>query len=195
MIGVVLAGGASSRFGGSPKGLTLLAGRAMALRAADILSQVCARVAIEAPRNAGYDVLGLPLLHAPPEHMGKGPLAGLAAGLAGAPTRERVAFAPCDMPLLTREIYSVLARACDNAPGAYASTPLGVEPLVAILKADLRDALLEALKSDDLPRTHVVLDAVGAQAIAFADATPFENVNAPGELSRLEASLRGPFRR
>ena len=74
MIGVVLAGGASNRFAGSPKGLIPLAGRAMALRAADILAQTCSGVMIEAPRNIGYEGLGLPLLHAPPEHAARDPL-------------------------------------------------------------------------------------------------------------------------
>jgi molybdopterin-guanine dinucleotide biosynthesis protein A len=182
MIGVVLAGGASSRFGGSAKGLMPLAGRAMALRAADILAQACSDVMIEAPRNIGYEALGLPLLHAPPEHAGKGPLAGLAAGLAAG---ARVAFAPCDMPLLTSEIYVALVEACGKAPGAYATTTNGVEPLVAVLDADMREALLKALERDELPRTHAILDAAGARALAFADASPFENVNTPGDLERL----------
>jgi molybdopterin-guanine dinucleotide biosynthesis protein A len=43
-LGVVLAGGASSRFGGQPKGLQLFRGRAMALCVADVLARVCERV-------------------------------------------------------------------------------------------------------------------------------------------------------
>jgi molybdenum cofactor guanylyltransferase len=184
MIGVVLAGGASSRFGGRPKGLIPLAGRAMALRAADLLMQFCSRVLIEAPPNAGYEVLGLPLVHAPTEHAGKGPLAGMAAGLAaGGP---RVAFAPCDMPLLTPEIFKAMTGAAGSAPGIYAATAKGVEPLVAILNAEMRQALLEALKSENLPRTHAVLDAAGARQMAFADPAPFENINTPADLQQLE---------
>lgn len=184
MIGVVLAGGASSRFGGKPKGLIPLAGRAMALRAADLLLQFCSRVVIEAPPNAGYEVLGLPLVHAAAEHNGKGPLAGLAAGLAaGGP---RIAFAPCDMPLLTPEIFKAMIEACGPVSGVYAATSKGVEPLVAILNAGMRPALLEALESDNLPRTHVVLDAAGARQMDFADPAPFENVNTPEDLARLE---------
>jgi molybdopterin-guanine dinucleotide biosynthesis protein A len=151
-----------------------------------LLAQICARVAIEAPRDAGYDALGLPLLHAPPEHAGKGPLAGLTAGLGGSKPEWRVVFAPCDMPLLTRAVYEELARACEHAPGAYAVSPAGEEPLVAILGGGLRAALLEALARDELPRTHVVLDAAGAKMVEFADEGPFANVNAPADLERLE---------
>ena len=183
MIGVVLAGGASSRFAGSPKGLIRLAGRPMALRVADILSQLCSHVMIEAPRDLGYEVLGLPLLHAPSEHAGKGPLAGLAAGLtAGA----RVAFAPCDMPLLSKEIYAALVTACNTSPGAYAASMKGVEPLVTVLDAVMREALLKALERDDLPRTHTILDAAGARSVDFADTGPFENINTSEDLDRLQ---------
>jgi molybdopterin-guanine dinucleotide biosynthesis protein A len=97
-LGIVLAGGASARFGGVPKGLQLFRGRAMALCVADVLSQVAERVVIEAPPGAGYEKLGLPLIHAAPAHAGKGPLAGMAAGLGASVDASAVAFAPCDMP-------------------------------------------------------------------------------------------------
>jgi molybdopterin-guanine dinucleotide biosynthesis protein A len=191
MIGIVLAGGASLRIGGQAKGLLLVAGRPMGLRVADLLAQFCTRVAIEAAPGLGYEALGLPLVCAPPKHAGRGPLAGLAAGLGHAGVDERVAFAPCDMPLLSRDIYDELARACETAPGAYASTALGVEPLVAILNACLRDTLLTALKRDDLPRTHAVLDAAGAVSVFSAESTAFANVNTSEDLAAAEARLVG----
>jgi molybdopterin-guanine dinucleotide biosynthesis protein A len=187
MRGVVLAGGASSRFGGAPKGLARIAGRAMALRVADVLSKICQRVAIEAPRGAGYDRLGLPLVHAAPEHAGKGPLAALAAGLGEGSSAHTVAFAPCDMPLLTRDVYAALSRA--NGVGAYACSPDGFEPLVAVLSIDVLPALLSALSRDALPRTHVVLDQAGVQRCEFTDAAPFANVNTPEDRARIEALL------
>ena len=185
MIGVVLAGGASSRFAGRPKGLALLGGRAMALRVADVLFKFCGSVVIEAPRGAGYDALGLPLIHATPEHVGKGPLAALAAGLANTAAQHHVAFAPCDMPLLTPDIYETLIKA--GGAGAYARTANGVEPLVAVLSGKVSAVLRAALAQDELPRTHAVLDRAGVRAIDFADAAPFANVNAPDDLARLEA--------
>jgi molybdopterin-guanine dinucleotide biosynthesis protein A len=162
----------------------------MALRVADILSQVCTQVMLEAPLHLGYEELGLPVLHAPPEHAGKGPLAGLAAGLAAG---RRVAFAPCDMPLLSREIFTTLAAACDTAPGAYAATTKGVEPLVAILDAGMHAALLEALERANLPRTHAILDAAGARSVPFADCGPFKNINTPEDLDQLQRH-HFPFR-
>lgn len=185
MIGVVLAGGASARFGGRAKGLMLLKGRPMAWHVADLLSGFCTSVATEAAPGAGYEALGLPLVHADMRHAGKGPLAGLAAGLSLSAEDRYVAFAPCDMPLLSRAIYDALAAAAKNSVGAYAQTPNGTEPLVAVLSARARPHLLEAL-DDAPPRAHVALDRAGARAVQFSDARPFANVNTPDDLARLE---------
>lgn len=185
MIGVVLAGGASSRFGGQAKGLIPIRGRAMALHVADVLLQVCTEVVIEAPYDAGYETLGLPLIHAAPEHQQKGPLAGIAAGLGSTIVRGVVAFAPCDMPLLDAGVYRRLVDAVRDVAGAYAETAGGFEPLVAVLRVEMRPALLEALRADVLPRTHAVLDAAGAVRVRFDDGRAFTNVNTPAEAQRL----------
>jgi molybdopterin-guanine dinucleotide biosynthesis protein A len=185
VIGVVLAGGASSRFGGQPKGLIEIGGRAMALNVADVLASLCKRVVIEARAGVGYEALGLPLIHAAAGHDGKGPLAGIAAGLSLAMEGERVAFAPCDMPLLDADVYRALLQVAENVPGAYAETADGFEPLVGILDAGMRPALTSALVRPDLPRTHAVLDAAGAVPVFFEDRRVFANVNAPADLDRL----------
>ena len=180
--GVVLAGGASARFGGQPKGLQVFRGRAMALWVADVLAEVCERVVIEAPAGANYDVLGLPLVHAAPEHAGRGPLAGMAAGLSAARAGARVVFAPCDMPLIGVDVYRALLRA---GRSAYAVSPEGAEPLVAVLGHEALDLLLKTLSRDAVPRTTVALEAAGACAVRFDDAAPFANVNTPDDLDRL----------
>ena len=187
MIGIVLAGGASSRFGGTPKGLIAFDGRPMAERVANLLKAICTDVFIETAPDAGYEALNLPIISAAPEHAGKGPLAGMAVGLAHAQTR--AAFAPCDMPLLTPDIYERL-RTQAGRGGAYAQTSAGVEPLVAILHARARSTLLEALVGPRIPRTHAALDAAEASPVTFADAQPFANVNTPADLDRLSALAR-----
>ena len=182
IFGVVLAGGASSRFGGTPKGLQLFRGRAMALWVADVLARVCERVVIEAPFDAGYEALGLPLVHADAAHAAKGPLAGIAAGLGAASAAARVVFAPCDMPLIGPEIYARLLGAGHG--GAYAATAMGVEPLVAVMPREALGAVLLALAREP-PRTHVVLDRAGLTPVLFDDTAPFANVNTPADLVRL----------
>ena len=187
MIGVVLAGGASSRFGGRPKGLIALNGQPMALRVAMLLQACCTEVFIEATPGAGYETLNLPVINAAAEHAGRGPLAGMAAGLAHAKTL--AAFAPCDMPLLTPSVFESL-RARAGTSGAYATTPAGVEPLVAILHLRARSILLETLANPNMPRTYVALDAAGALPVNFVDVAPFANINTPEDLERLSALAR-----
>lgn len=187
MIGVVLAGGASSRFGGQAKGLLPLHGQPMALRVAGMLALFCERVVIEARADAGYEAIGLPVVHARASHEGKGPLAGLAAGLGAAEAHESVAFAPCDMPLATAALYGPLIAA--GGKGAYAMTRVGVEPLVAVLSAGVRPALLRVLEGEP-PRTHVVLDKLGLRSVLFEDLRPFTNVNTPEDLARLAGEIR-----
>jgi molybdopterin-guanine dinucleotide biosynthesis protein A len=182
MIGVVLAGGASARFGGEPKGLLSFRGRAMALCVADVLLTVCERVVVEAPRGVGYEALGLPLIHAADEHAGKGPLAGIVAGLATAPDGNRVAFAPCDMPLIDGELYRTLAHIGGSV---YAVSQAGAEPLVAVLERALLAPLLRTLSAGVVPRAPVALEAAGARGVRFDDAGPFANVNTPDDLARL----------
>ena len=189
MIGIVLAGGASRRFDGVPKGLLECCGIPLALRCANMLSEICARVMIEAPRGAGYDVLGLPLLHAPLEHAGKGPLAGMAAGLSVENDSPRVAFAPCDMPFITSDVYDCLAQNM-SANGVYATTAMGAEPLVAILDAGVRSRMIEALKRDDLPRTHRILDEVGARAHFLPEPAKFFNINTPADLALAQSQIK-----
>jgi molybdopterin-guanine dinucleotide biosynthesis protein A len=187
MIGVVLAGGASSRFDGSPKGLLLLGKRPLVVRAADVLCLTCAPVVIEAARGAGYEALGYTTIYAAAEHAGKGPLAGIAAGLDWGRGEARVALAPCDMPNLTRAIYDKLARI--EGMGAYARTARGAEPLVAVLNPDIRPMLLEALSNNGVSRTHEVLEAAGVSAVMFDEIGPFDNVNTPDDLERLRRLL------
>jgi molybdopterin-guanine dinucleotide biosynthesis protein A len=183
IVGVVLAGGASSRFGGRPKGHAAFRGRAMALCVADVLAKLSARVVIEAPPGSGYEALGLPVIHAAVSHAGKGPLAGIAAGLGAAPEGSRVVFAPCDMPLLDEAVFRALMR---EGGSYYAVSPRGAEALVAVLERSLLTPLLATLSSDSIPRTDAALMAAGARSVAFADGARFANVNSPDDLARLE---------
>ena len=181
--GVVLAGGASARFEGKPKGLVPFRGRAMVLAVADVLAQVCERVVIEVPHDeAGYEALGLPLIQASAAHMRMGPLAGIVAGLVAQPKADVVAFAPCDMPLLNADVYRALL---DEGGSRYARSPRGAEPLVAVLLAAALTPLKAALAGRPVPRTNVALSAAGAHAVWFDDAAPFANVNTPADLARL----------
>jgi molybdopterin-guanine dinucleotide biosynthesis protein A len=183
MIGVVLAGGASRRFGGEPKGLKLLRGLPLAMHVARALAQVCGRVLLEDNGDDSYAALGFERIAAAPSHAGKGPLAGIAAGLAAAGTMQ-VAFAPCDLPMVTPALFKALSV---HAAGAYAVSPAGIEPLVCVLPSNVLAVVLEALASPEVPRVVSVMERIGAVAVRFDDAGVFLNVNTPEDLARLNA--------
>ena len=186
MIGVVLAGGASQRFGGQPKGLMMLNGMPMVMHVHQTLSQVCRHVFIEARAHAGYQALGVDCLYAAPGDEGKGPLAGIAVGLAQAASDDRVAFAPCDMPLLCPAIFERLGA---EPECAYAVSSAGMEPLVCVLPARVLVDARAALSSARIPGVRVFLEQVRAVPVHFDDAMAFSNVNTVDDLPRAEAYL------
>jgi molybdopterin-guanine dinucleotide biosynthesis protein A len=169
--GILLVGGASSRFG-SPKALAQIDGETLAERAWRVLGECCAeRIAV------GKRADGLPL---PFELEDDGtdvraPIAGLVAGLRAASSDVTVVV-PVDCPALTPSALRRLADACLDAavpqtgplPGAYRRSALPVlERRLAAGQLRLRDALDELeVARVDLPEAVLV------------------NVNAPGELAR-----------
>jgi molybdopterin-guanine dinucleotide biosynthesis protein A len=99
LTGILLVGGASSRFG-SPKELAEYEGQTLAERAWRLLAEACdERLAV----GRG----GLP-------DPGTGPVAAIAAGLRAA-THELAVVIPVDMPLLTPDALRLLAQACRDA--------------------------------------------------------------------------------
>ena len=124
MTGVLLVGGASSRFG-SPKALARLGGETLAERAWRILGEACEeRLAVgKGDLELPFDVLddGLEL---------RAPIAGVIAGVRAA-THEVAVFLPVDCPLVTARLLRVLgeARAVPQSgplPGAYGKNDLPV---------------------------------------------------------------------
>lgn len=188
MIGVILAGGRSSRFGGTPKGLQVLRGMPMVGHVHASLSLVCRDVLIECQPGAGYEGWGVGCIAAHSDHAGKGPLAGILAGLENAGANEPVAFVPCDMPLVPPVVFERLAR---EPPGAHAVSPGGPEPLVCVLSRDMASGIAAVLSGDSIPSVSDVFADLGVVPVPFAETWPFENINTPADLVRLEARFRG----
>ena len=102
LTGILLAGGASTRFG-SPKELAELDGETLGDRAWRLLGDACdERIRV-----------------GPGDDPGTGPVAAIAAGLRGA-THEIAVVIPVDMPRLTVAALHELAAACRDAAVAQA---------------------------------------------------------------------------
>jgi len=172
LTGVLLVGGASSRFG-SPKALARLDGETLADRSWRTLGEACgARLAV----GKDSDGLDLPFPVLDDGSETRAALAGLVAGLRAAPT-DLCVVVPVDTPLVTSELLLELAEACADAavsqtgplPGAYARSAL---PVLERRLADGRLALHEAL--EELETSRIELDPA-----------LLTNVNTPDELLRL----------
>jgi molybdopterin-guanine dinucleotide biosynthesis protein A len=190
VVGLVLAGGRSVRFGGE-KAVAKLDGRTLLEWAAQRLRSVAADVAVnvragtEAEAVAG--ALGLPTLH---DEAGDalGPLAGVKVGLIWAQQRSAslLAVSPCDAPLLPDDLYVRLLEGADGG-AAMAETRDGRQPLCAVWPVTALPAIRDALVGGAHPPTWQVLEGLGARKVLFDRPEAFANVNTRADLTAAEA--------
>ena len=144
---IILAGGQASRMQGE-KPLRLLRGRTLLRHAVDLVAAVADETLIS---TGGRDMPMLPGLRAVPdaaEFAGKGPLAGVLAGL-NAATNPRALVLACDLPnlpqKLLKRLIDTLSGTCDCVWTEHAGHP---EPLVVALNVTpARKALQNALSA------------------------------------------------
>jgi molybdopterin-guanine dinucleotide biosynthesis protein A len=172
--GVVLVGGASTRFG-SPKALAEIEGETFVDRARRILAEECDEVLVVG--KAGelpFDVLD-------DASEVRAPIAGVVAGLRAA-KNDVVVFLPVDCPRITADVVRTLGDACRDAavpqtgplPGAWSKSALRV------LEQRLEQgplALYRAYEDIDVAEVHI-------------DPQLLADVDTPGELENLRPEDR-----
>jgi len=172
LTGVLLVGGASSRFG-APKALARLGGETLAERAWRLLTETCDKTIAVGKRA---DALPLPFPVLDDGSPVRAPIVGLVAGLRAARSDVAVVV-PVDVPSLSPASIEALAAACADAavpqtgslPGAYRRRALRVfEERLTAGRLALRDALTE-------------LDV----RIVELDPRELANVNTPADLEAL----------
>jgi molybdopterin-guanine dinucleotide biosynthesis protein A len=189
VVGLVLAGGRSVRFGGEKAvatldGRTLLEWAAQRLRsvAADVAANVRAGTEAEAVARS----LGLPTLY---DEAGDalGPLAGVKVGLMWAEEQgaRLLAVSPCDAPLLPDDLYVRLLEQADGG-AAMAETRDGRQPLCALWPVTALPAIREALAGGAHPPTWQMLERVGARKVRFERPEEFVNINTRDDLAAVE---------
>ena len=167
LLGLVLAGGQSSRFG-SDKALAQWNGATLLTRAVDQLSGWCDHVVI-AGRAAGP----APCLPDWPK-ANMGPLGGLAAGLRLAADEGYDCVLSCgvDSPGLPENLPALLAP----APAC-----LAAQPVIGLWPAAASSVLEDILLGDGSHAMRRFADAIGARRVEFA--LPLANVNRPEDLA------------
>ncbi len=193
LLGCVLAGGRSARFG-APKARARLGGLGLAARSRDTLAQVVARVVLvsgdaELARELDLD-------DRPDRTPGLGPLGGLATALQWARDEEvqGVLVLACDLPLVPAQLLRVLLERWDGrhaiVPGSRG--PLGLEPLCAAYPVALLDVVDETLRKARRSMAEL-LRVIPLTVVPPAGFTHlgepeelFLNVNRPEDLERAE---------
>ncbi len=168
ILGCVLAGGQSSRFG-SDKALAQFDGTTLIARAVEVLSGWCEHVVV-----VGRETAPAPTLPDWP-HPGMGPLAGIAAAL-------HLARDECYDAVLTCGVDSVLLP--DNLPELLAPAPacLADQPVIGLWPVSAITVLEAILEGTGRHSMRAFAEGIGAR---FVSASGIANINTPADLQKL----------
>lgn len=176
--GLILAGGASRRFG-TDKARHPVEGTPMIRRVYDALAPLVTDVLVSVrPTTPPLPIPATPVV----DRYEAGPLAGLHAGLHVATTPWVLAVA-CDLPFLTRDVLGRLLAARDEeARAVVPRTPDGrLQPLCACYPASAADTA-ERLIHRGSRALHALLDELRPLHVIDVPAEPLRNVNRKRDL-------------
>lgn len=140
ILGVVLSGGRSSRFG-SNKAFALFHGEKMIVRILNTMSAVFSNVVIAANTSWKYEGLGFKVIK--DSIPNRGPLGGIVTALRLA---DKIFVCACDMPFVNKDSIELITAKADDFDAVVARTAFGIEPLFAVYKEPVRKYFEKALQ-------------------------------------------------
>ncbi len=188
LLGVILAGGGSTRMG-RDKALAPLAGRPMIAHVLDRLRPQVAGLAIAAGADSQrFAALGEDAFMDLTEGR-RGPLAGVWAGLRRAQTLgyDVIVTAPCDGPFLAVDLAARLRAAAQSSGAALAQSAAGPHPTFALWPLAAVNEAERLLEKGEGPLA--LAKSLIAAVVLFDDTDAFANVNTPAELAEAERRL------
>ena len=198
VLGALLAGGQSRRYGGEPKALATVAGETIAARAIRALQAAADLVVIVANEPEIYQPLGLEVRS--DLRPGLGALGGIHTAVAWAQEGgcRGALVAACDMPFLSPDLLRRLVEGshANEVVAPASDSRRGLEPLCAYYGIACRSAIEAALERGDRHVTsffpHVEVRTLPADVVArYGDPNLlFLNVNSPEDRERAEAAAR-----
>jgi len=192
LIGAVLAGGESRRFG-RDKAAEPIRGKPMVVRGAETLAEVFEHVVIVSSREPV--VPDWP--HVRDRRPGHGPLAAIETALLDAARagREGAFVLACDLPLVDAAVVRSVVAGADGAPACAPSRPAhpGIEPLCAVYRTVCLPAVTDALDRGRRS-VHAAFAAVGGVVVEIPDDV-FLNVNTAQDAERAKIALSAGGRR
>ncbi|MET0431205.1 MAG: molybdenum cofactor guanylyltransferase MobA [Hyphomicrobium sp.] len=192
ILGVILAGGRSRRFGGGDKALADLGGRSLLARVVARFAPQVGRLVLnvngDAARFAQFGIETIP----DRENAELGPLSGLLAAMdwasEAAPDVKLIATASSDVPFLPSDFVARL-DAARNGGVAIAMSSDRRHPTIGLWPTNARSAIAEALARRALSVDRLAAD-LNAVAVAFPmrdidgqEIDPFFNINTPDDLA------------
>jgi molybdenum cofactor guanylyltransferase len=201
VVGVLLAGGRSSRMGGGDKCLLPLGGQPMLAHVIDRLRPQVSDLVINANGDvARFAAFDLPVIEDRLEGHA-GPLAGVHAGIEWArsnrPRSRFIVTAATDTPFFPTDIVMRFRAAVGDAEPRLivARSEVGVHPVFALWPLSLGPALEASVKTGMRKVQAWVADHdaeeiyFGAMEIGGGKVDPFFNINRPQDLAEAEALL------
>ena len=140
--GIILAGGQSSRMG-TNKALLQLNGKTVIEGMVEKLENIVDETIIVTNHLEDYEFLHLPMIE--DKRKGKGPLAGIEAGLEATKT-ERNLIVACDMPFISVELGQYLLSCLEEYQAAVPEISGQLHPLFAAYRKDILEAVTQSLK-------------------------------------------------
>jgi molybdenum cofactor guanylyltransferase len=197
-LGVILAGGLSTRMAGTDKARIRVGTATILQRVMACLSPQCSRLIVNGEAARFADTGLTVAADSVPDHAG--PLAGVLAGLDWTamhlPKIEWVVSTPSDCPFLPRDLVTRLHHARTDAGTALAcaSSAHRRHPLAALWPVGLRENLRRALVNEGIHKVETWTARHGAAVAEWptAPVDPFFNVNTPAdaaEANRLAAQF------
>lgn len=179
LLGGVLAGGASRRFG-QPKAFALLHGRALIDHVIACLARQCAQLVL----LGGPEMPPWPRIE---DSSGEGPGAGILAGLEAAQRLQLDALlvVPCDAPLLPNDLAARLVSEIGDATVAYAFASRA-HPAFSLWRVAALKPLRKAMTKGER-RLEALADCAGPASLVTFDEALLANINEQAELERLSA--------
>ena len=195
IVGVVLAGGASTRMGGEPKALAMLGSRTLLeharSRLAGQVAGLLVNVAGDLTLHAGTDAIRVTDAF----EDRRGPLAGVLAAMEHVRGNGAYAFAshvasvPVDSPFFPLDLVERLAEAAGEERIAVARSGDRPQAVFGLWPLGLAPVLRTFLETSDHPKIMRFVAEHPHEMVTFPDARAFANVNTPAELEAARARL------
>lgn len=144
--GIILAGGQSSRMGQN-KALMMIDGVSVIERIAIELEKITDELLIVTNTFHTYDYLNIAMVE--DEQKGKGPLAGIQAGLKVSQSEKNLIVA-CDMPFISSSLGALLLEELEDYQAAIPKFEGRMDPLFGAYRKDALPAVSQSLEKNEL---------------------------------------------